>query len=595
MTPRARIAIAVGLTLGGLGVPIAYAWISGERAAEAEHLAILAAPVEEARAAAGRVAARVRDELAGLAERESARPYYEWQSLIVDPRGAYEGEAVVPSPLAAGPTEPLVAGHYQIDAAGRVTSPEVNEAPTAPAPEARAVARLAALREALKDPGTPAPAEQPEPAEQVEQVEQAKPPEPSPQALQQEVQVANAGPVVEQRLSNEVYQQNVSAPAVWEALQQRKNPTKRAFAPGVVTVKLGPFAWRALELQGAPVLAAERPVETPDGPRRQGFVVDGARLAALLHDGGLTASLVAPETTEAGAISVPLDLPGLQRVVRVALPDRQALMAAAEVPRAEQRLRAILLLAFGVLAAAAILWLVLQAERLLERRQRFAAAAAHELRTPLAGLRMYAEMLAHGLGRPEKQQAYAERLASEAARLGRVVSNVLDFTRLERRSLAVDPKAQDVAALVEEIARRHEPGLVEAGACLVLARPAGPVMARCDGDALAQILGNLLDNAEKYTREAVDRTITVTVEARAEAIAIRVRDRGPGLPDARRMFKAFARGARAGDPAGLGLGLSLARALARAQGGDLVAGDPGVGAELIATVPAASHPPPTAA
>lgn len=586
MRPRARIAIAATLTIVGLGVPLAYAWVSGERAAEAEREALLAAPVARARAAAERIAARVRGELGGLAERESARPYYEWQSLIVDPRGAYEGEAVVPSPLAGGATEPLVATHYQIDAARRVTTPEVNEAATAPPADPRAVARLAALREALRDEVVGASPALANPIGNDGGALGNGPGKPEGE-VQQQIQVADAGRVIEQRLSNEVYQQNVAATEVWEQIQQRKGATKRAFAPGEVTVKLGPFVWRSVVLAGAPALLGERPVETPDGPRRQGFVVDGARLATFLQDGELTGALAPPGAGDE-AIEVPLGLPGLDQVVRVALPDRAATLAAAEAPRAEQRLRAVLMLVFGVLAAAAILWLVLQAERLLERRQRFAAAAAHELRTPLAGLRMYAEMLAHGLGRPDKQKAYAERLASEAARLGRVVSNVLDFTRLERRSLSVDPKPRDVALLVEEIARRHEPSLVEAGACLVVTRPAGPLMARCDADALAQILGNLLDNAEKYTREAADRTITVTVEA-GLPIAIRVRDRGPGLPAGRRMFQAFARGGRAGDPAGLGLGLSLARALARAQGGDLVAGQPddGRGAELIVQLPTA--------
>src|SRR6185436_1074042 len=103
--------IAGALVAGALGVPLGFMWVSGRAAADAEHDKILAAPEIAARASADRIARRVTGELLELAEREGTRPYYQWQSLIVDPRGA--GEAVVPSPLAEGPTEPLVLTHFQ--------------------------------------------------------------------------------------------------------------------------------------------------------------------------------------------------------------------------------------------------------------------------------------------------------------------------------------------------------------------------------------------------------------------------------------------------------------------------------------------------
>jgi signal transduction histidine kinase len=108
-------------------------------------------------------------------------------------------------------------------------------------------------------------------------------------------------------------------------------------------------------------------------------------------------------------------------------------------------------------------------------------------------------------------------------------------------------------------------------------------MASFDADALAQIVGNLVDNAEKYTREASDRTITVRVADAPEGPEVRVSDRGPGLPASlrKKLFRPFARGAPRDGPAGLGLGLTLARALARAQGGEVVSASPGQGAELV--------------
>src|SRR5262249_39705914 len=105
-----------------------------------------------------------------------------------------------------------------------------------------------------------------------------------------------------------------------------------------------------------------------------------------------------------------------------------------------------------------------------------------------------------------------------------------------------------------------------------------------------EVLSNLLDNAEKYTRSSDDRTVRVALASTGSALALSVADRGPGVAPgvARRLFRPFARGGEDA-PAGLGLGLALSRALVRAQGGDLVhANAPGGGAVFTATFPIAS-------
>ncbi|MEM6453592.1 MAG: ATP-binding protein, partial [Acidobacteriota bacterium] len=98
---------------------------------------------------------------------------------------------------------------------------------------------------------------------------------------------------------------------------------------------------------------------------------------------------------------------------------------------------------------------------------------------------------------------------------------------------------------------------------------AAPVPARFDADALVQIVHNLLDNAEKYSRDADDRRAVVRVDAPGGRPRMILADGGPGLPRPlqRRAFKPFARGAAPDGPAGLGLGLALVNALARAQDG----------------------------
>ena len=183
-------------------------------------------------------------------------------------------------------------------------------------------------------------------------------------------------------------------------------------------------------------------------------------------------------------------------------------------------------------------------------------------------------MLADGLGDPERHADYGRRVADEAARLGRVVGNVLGFTQLERRALALAPRPGDAARAVRDSVERMRPALEHAGVPLAADIPeAAP--ARFDGDAVARIVQNLLDNAEKYSRGAADRTLHIGVRSAGGAVVIEVADRGPGVPRPlrRRLFRPFARAgadrSEGGGPAGLGLGLALARAQARAMGGEL--------------------------
>ncbi|HEY0987729.1 MAG TPA: HAMP domain-containing sensor histidine kinase, partial [Kofleriaceae bacterium] len=242
--------------------------------------------------------------------------------------------------------------------------------------------------------------------------------------------------------------------------------------------------------------------------------------------------------------------------------------------------------AIAILAAFLVVVLVARAERLARERSQFAAAAAHELRTPLAGLQLYGDMLADGLGDPAKQRDYARRMSEEAARLGRVVANVLGFSQLERGNLSVDPQVGALGAVLRELAERAGPALDRAGAALAL-DVAPELTARFDRDALARIVGNLLDNAEKYSRGADDRTISLAARIAGDAVEVVVSDRGPGVaPPARsRQFQPFARGVSADGPAGLGLGLALSQSLARAMGGELsYRPAPGGGAAFVLTL-----------
>jgi signal transduction histidine kinase len=317
---------------------------------------------------------------------------------------------------------------------------------------------------------------------------------------------------------------------------------------------------------GQPALVAIRQVETPDRSLTQGFVVDREAVAAWLatKGGDTTAGFRADRSAEAPVV------PGWALTVE---PNPERLTKAAADSRAVASSFVTGFAAVGaasILAAAVVLVLVARAESLARERSQFAAAAAHELRTPLAGLQLHGDMLADGLGDPRKMREYARRMSDDAARLGRVVSNILGFSQLERGTMAIEAQTGPIGASLAELAEHARPALDRLGAVLELDVPS-ELSAQFDRDAVARIVTNMLDNAEKYSRQAADRTIRLAARDRGDVVDVCVSDRGPGVADSSTLFTVFARGTSGGDrPAGLGLGLALSRALARAMGGDLV-------------------------
>jgi two-component system sensor histidine kinase KdpD len=165
---------------------------------------------------------------------------------------------------------------------------------------------------------------------------------------------------------------------------------------------------------------------------------------------------------------------------------------------------------------------------------------------------------------------------------------MLDLARLERGAQIASPMPGDLTDGVTRCLERLLPSLADAGLAVELDIEDDLPTAVFDEDALCQILDNLLDNAEKYTRNRPDRRARVAARSTPEKIRITVSDNGPGIPAGERLslFKPFRRPGDANAPAGLGLGLALARSLARAQGGDLELGNVGdSGAIFVLTVP----------
>ncbi|HEU4614891.1 MAG TPA: HAMP domain-containing sensor histidine kinase [Kofleriaceae bacterium] len=639
-------ALLVGLLAALLGAWFASGW-HDVRLRQRE---VREAPRRAAEQRADEIGRDVRGQLEGLIAREVRRPYFHYQNLMHDPKASL-GVSVSPSPLAHGPDDELVLGYFQIDAQGRATTPTINDDfPDLSEPDNLADNRafrdqvVRDLVRELAPPAAPAlvadsrpvavadavPATRPRSHPRPEPAASSPPPSATPQGPAQQAQVIQLDP--------DVYVQNSNSNMVyWRQLENNAQPTPKEHAAPVieqpastekpvtpklpepvtpkpvardqaprktveptppVTITISPLEWHTLAFAGGPALVAVRNVQTPDGSFAQGFVVDRSALTtALAAKAGEMVAELRPQADDEPAAAAHADsalarhsfdvAPGWRLTVEPnPMTLARAATSAADIARTFL-VRFSVVGAIALVVAGFVLLLVLRAEQLARERSQFAAAAAHELRTPLAGLQLYGDMLADGLGDPGKVRDYARRMSEEASRLGRVVSNVLGFSQLERGNLSVDAQVGSLGVALAELAERAEPALDRAGAALEL-DVSPDLRARFDRDALARIVGNLLDNAEKYARGAEDRTIRLAAREHGETVEVTVADKGPGVADRAALFRAFARGVSADGPAGLGLGLALSRSLARAMGGDLAyrSGE-GEGATFVLELPRA--------
>ena len=239
-----------------------------------------------------------------------------------------------------------------------------------------------------------------------------------------------------------------------------------------------------------------------------------------------------------------------------------------------------LLIALLVLAIGVGGWLVVMDLRhqltLTRQKTDFVSNVSHELKTPLTSIRMFSELLADGrvIDR-EKQRSYLNIITAETARLTRLINNVLDFSRMERGEKKYNFARCDLAGVVRETVESYRPHLEQSGFELECPLPDAPAFVNGDRDALAQIVVNLVSNAEKYSGERKE----IRVELRQPTqplphLEVRVLDRGPGVPKGseEKIFEQFYRAhdSLSSGIQGSGLGLTLARQIARAHGGDVV-------------------------
>ncbi len=238
-----------------------------------------------------------------------------------------------------------------------------------------------------------------------------------------------------------------------------------------------------------------------------------------------------------------------------------------------------------VMAGLLIIARNLRLERELKLQQRnFLDAVGHEYKTPISTLRLLIETLQLRSVPPEKLQEYLRSMSQEVDRLERTGQQVVASARLEAGARAPAPEAADLTELVRAVLDRIRPVLSARGATVELHAPAVPLPVRAEGDDVATILENLIDNAVKYTPSDA-KHVHVSLEADGPWARLGVRDGGSGIP-AEARAKVFERFYRAGDEltrttSGLGLGLHLVQRTAEALGGNVRVGEADGGGTVV--------------
>jgi two-component system phosphate regulon sensor histidine kinase PhoR len=212
---------------------------------------------------------------------------------------------------------------------------------------------------------------------------------------------------------------------------------------------------------------------------------------------------------------------------------------------------------------------ITETRRLDAIRRDFVANASHELKTPVASIRAAAETLRDGaIDDPDAAHRFTEQLERDADRLGRIVSDLLDLSRLETGSERLDRASLD--AIAEDETARRQTEAAAADISLSVQVDGVPAI-RGSARDLALMTGNLIDNAIRYT--PAGGSVSVEVRAERDTVVLRVRDTGVGIPqrDLPRIFERFYRvdQARSRETGGTGLGLSIVRHVSENHGGDV--------------------------
>ena len=216
----------------------------------------------------------------------------------------------------------------------------------------------------------------------------------------------------------------------------------------------------------------------------------------------------------------------------------------------------------------------------------FVANVSHELKTPLTSIQGFAQAILDGTAADVAEQQHAARVIyDESDRLRRLVEELLDLARIDAGQIEFKRERVDLGAIIENVVERLGLRADDAGVELVVQLPALPTLIG-DGDRLAQVFTNLVDNAIKHSpRGGRVRILGETVQG---WVTVHIEDHGPGIPpnELSRIFERFYQMDKARTSQGVGLGLPISHEIVRSHQGELQASsEVGVGSRFSVRLP----------
>ena len=221
-------------------------------------------------------------------------------------------------------------------------------------------------------------------------------------------------------------------------------------------------------------------------------------------------------------------------------------------------------------------------------RRELVANVSHELKTPISALRAHLENLLDGVEQPDRETLQIMLVQSE--RLGRLVDQLLDLSRLESGDVPLEREGVELAPLVSQVFSEIQVARPDPGVTLADDLPGDLPPVFADRERVHQVLFNLLDNAVRFT--PTGGRVTVTASRHNGSVDVAVADTGPGISseDLSRVFERFYRvdQSRSRDDGGTGIGLAIARSVVEAHGGRIWAdSEPGRGSTFTFELPMA--------
>ena len=271
-----------------------------------------------------------------------------------------------------------------------------------------------------------------------------------------------------------------------------------------------------------------------------------------------------------------------------------AILSSDEIPRSTGRstlmIMVVVLAAIFLIGLFAIYKSAQTIVDLSERRSQFVSSVTHELKTPLTNIRMYIEMLEQGIAKDtEREQEYFQIINSEGSRLSRLINNVLDLAKLEKKQRSLNLTEGTFEEVVAEVQTVMQAKLKQENFTLKIIQEDIRSFSY-DREAMIQVLINLIENSIKFGQSAAQKEITIRTFQEGKWVKIAVSDWGPGIPRRalKKVFDDFYRvdNSLARKTRGTGIGLALVRKFITLMGGGVTAeNNPGGGCTLTISLP----------